>query len=75
MLFAITSNAQQAKFPEADWEVATPESTQVNSEKLKAWVDYTFTDLKKRKTDALILVHQGKVIFEKYKIEEGWLAY
>jgi CubicO group peptidase (beta-lactamase class C family) len=60
------STALATTYPEQDWESVTPESTGLNAANLKALSDYTFSVTDHRKTDALVVIHQGKLVFEKY---------
>ncbi|TGN19459.1 serine hydrolase domain-containing protein [Leptospira idonii] len=60
------------EWPTAEWKVAKPESVGISGEKLKLVSDYAFlrtgdeTDRKGRRTDALVVIRNGKIILEQY---------
>jgi CubicO group peptidase (beta-lactamase class C family) len=60
------------EWPTLDWKDTKPESVGISSEKLKLAADYAFlrtgddTDCKGRRTDALLIIRNGKIIFERY---------
>lgn len=60
------------EWPSPDWKVVTPESVGVSSAKLKLVEEYAFTrtgdeaDRKGRRTDGLVILRNGKLIYEKY---------
>lgn len=60
------------EWPIPNWKIVTPESVGVSSAKLKLAEEYAFTrtgdetDRKGRRTDALVILRNGKLIYEKY---------
>ncbi|GBF50252.1 penicillin binding protein [Leptospira ryugenii] len=62
----------KSEWPNPDWKETKPETVGVSSEKLKLVDEYAFertgddTDRKGRRTDALLIIRNGKIIFEKY---------
>lgn len=60
------------EWPTVDWKVVNPESVGVSSEKLKLVEEYSFlrtgdeTNRKGRRTDAIVIIRNGKLIYENY---------
>ncbi|WP_246048005.1 serine hydrolase domain-containing protein [Leptospira ilyithenensis] len=60
------------EWPTLDWKETKPESVGVSGEKLKLVGEYAFartgdeTDRKGKRTDALLIIRNGKIIFEQY---------
>ncbi|MCE9599243.1 MAG: beta-lactamase family protein [Spirochaetia bacterium] len=62
----------RAYWPTADWRVAAPDQAGMDAEKLKKLDDYLFTrtgdDINRKgvRTDGVVIVRDGKIVFEKY---------
>ncbi len=60
------------EWPTATWKETKPETVGISGEKLKLVEEYAFQrtgddkDRKGRRTDALVIIRNGKIIFEKY---------
>ncbi len=61
-----TSFASSDDYPGTDWETVSPESVGMDPAKLASFAEYGMIDDEKRKPDALLVIHQGKVVLEKY---------
>jgi CubicO group peptidase (beta-lactamase class C family) len=65
-------NRLKPEWPSPDWKIVKPESVGVTSAKLKLVEEYAFTrtgdetDRKGRRTDAVVILRNGKLIYEKY---------
>jgi CubicO group peptidase (beta-lactamase class C family) len=61
------NSAHATIYPSLDWESGTPESVQIDSQKLKLWADYALVKTKERQTDALLVIRHGKIVYENYQ--------
>ncbi|MGE3760422.1 MAG: serine hydrolase domain-containing protein, partial [Pseudobdellovibrionaceae bacterium] len=53
-------------YPKADWERASPADQGVNLEGLKTFEKYAFTETPLLRTNSVVIIHKGKIIFERY---------
>ena len=65
-LLILSTSAFGANYPKRDWETVAPESTGMDSAKLAALSDFVFTLNGNRRSDALLVIHEGKIVYEKY---------
>ncbi len=69
------TNARTSVYPGGEWEELSPEKAGINREKLKNLEQYLFTTTGKEaerkgiRTDAVVIVRGGKVVFERYERE------
>jgi CubicO group peptidase (beta-lactamase class C family) len=66
-LVCLITASHASSYPGAEWPTDSLDSVQIDSQKLQPWVDYAFTETKTRKTDALLIIRHGKLVYEKYK--------
>jgi CubicO group peptidase (beta-lactamase class C family) len=58
-----------APFPTDKWSEATLSESKFDEKKFARFVDYNFSSEHKHKTDGIVIIHKGKLVFEKYANE------
>ena len=57
----------ESVYPESDWSTAEPTTLGFAPNDMKEFEDYAFKDTPLWRTDGVLIVYRGKIIFERYK--------